>query len=238
MSTAAFHRDRGPTMIRCIASSLLFALLALGSSAPAAAAPAVPAASAASGVWYEIFVRSWYDTDGDGTGDLNGVTAKLDYLKSLGVGGIWLMPINPSPSYHGYDVTDYYTINPQYGTMADFERLLREAHKRHIKVIIDLVINHTSDQHPWFEAARDPADPHHDWYSWAGPHTDLHAADAAGSQAWHALGTAHYLGDFSANMPDLDYDTPAVRKEMVKLGQYWLKKAAPIPSACSGFVMA
>ena len=224
MSIAAFHRDRGPTMIRCIASSLLFALLALGGSAPATAAPAAPAAAAPSGVWYEIFVRSWYDTDGDGTGDLNGVTAKLDYLKSLGVSGIWLMPINPSPSYHGYDVTDYYAINPQYGTMADFQRLLREAHQRHIKVIIDLVINHTSDRHPWFEAARDPADPHHDWYSWAGPHTDLHAADAAGSQAWHALGAAHYLGDFSSNMPDLNYDTPAVRKEMVKLGQYWLKK--------------
>lgn len=211
-------------MIRYIASSLLFALLALGSPVPAAAAAVAPAASASSGVWYEIFVRSWYDTDGDGIGDINGVTAKLDYLHSLGVGGIWLMPINPSPSYHGYDVTDYYAINPQYGTMADFERLLREAHKRHIKVIIDLVINHTSDQHPWFQAARDPADPHHDWYSWAGPHTDLQAADAAGSQAWHALGDAHYLGDFSSNMPDLDYDTSAVRREMVKLGQFWLEK--------------
>ena len=213
-------------MIRCIASSLLLTLLALGGSAPATAAstPVAPAAAAASGVWYEIFVRSWVDTDGDGIGDLNGVTAKLDYLQSLGISGIWLMPINPSPSYHGYDVTDYYAINPQYGTMADFERLLREAHQRHIKVIIDLVINHTSDRHPWFKAARNPASPYHRWYSWAGPHTDLHAADAAGAQGWHALGTAHYLGDFSRNMPDLDYDTPAVRKEMVKLGQYWLKK--------------
>ncbi|HXE77020.1 MAG TPA: alpha-amylase family glycosyl hydrolase, partial [Rhodanobacter sp.] len=81
----------------------------------------------ASGVWYEIFVRSFYDTNGDGIGDLNGVTAKLDYLQSLGVSGIWLMPINPSPSYHGYDVTDYYGINPQYGTLADFRHLLTEA---------------------------------------------------------------------------------------------------------------
>jgi glycosidase len=176
-----------------------------------------------SGVWYEIFVRSWYDTNGDGIGDLDGVTAKLDYLKSIGVSGIWLMPINPSPSYHGYDVTDYYGINPQYGTLADFRHLLAEAHKRHIKVIIDLVINHTSDRHPWFQAARDSASPYHRWYSWAGPHTDLQAADAAGAQAWHALGDAHYLGDFSSNMPDLDYDTPAVRREMVKVGQYWLK---------------
>ncbi|KZC18850.1 MULTISPECIES: alpha-amylase family glycosyl hydrolase [Rhodanobacter] len=213
-------------MIRRLLTSMLLALSALASGgfAPALAAPAAPAASAPSGVWYEIFVRSWVDTNGDGIGDLNGVTAKLDYLKSLGVSGIWLMPINPSPTYHGYDITDYYAINPQYGSMADFERLLREAHKRSIKVIIDLVINHTSNQHPWFKAARDPADPHHDWYSWAGPHTDLHAEDAAGAQAWHALGKAHYLGDFSREMPDLDYDTPAVRREMVKLGQYWLKK--------------
>jgi glycosidase len=204
----------------------LLAFLILCTMLSAAAMPAAKPSSrpASSGVWYEIFVRSWYDTDGDGTGDLNGVTAKLDYLKSLGVSGIWLMPINPSPSYHGYDVTDYYGINPQYGTLDDFQRVLREAHKRHIKVIIDLVINHTSNQHPWFKAARNPADPHHDWYSWAGPHTDLHAADAAGSQAWHALGAAHYLGDFSGNMPDLDYDTPAVRKEMVKVGRYWLEK--------------
>ncbi|WEN16906.1 alpha-amylase family glycosyl hydrolase [Rhodanobacter sp. AS-Z3] len=180
--------------------------------------------STSSDVWYEIFVRSWYDSDGDGVGDLNGVTAKLDYLQSLGVSGIWLMPINPSPSYHGYDITDYDAINPQYGSMADFARLLSEAHKRGIKVIIDLVINHTSDQHPWFKAARDPASPYHRWYHWAGPHTDLRAEDAAGSQAWHALGAAHYLGDFSSNMPDLDYDTPAVRQQMVKLGQYWLRK--------------
>jgi glycosidase len=202
---------------------LLLALLIIGTTLPAATARLSPH-PASSGVWYEIFLRSWVDTNGDGIGDINGVTAKLDYLQSLGISGIWLMPINPSPSYHGYDVTDYYGINPQYGTLADLERLLREAHKRHIKVIIDLVINHTSDQHPWFKAARDPASPYHDWYGWAGPRTDLHAEDAAGSQAWHALGATHYLGDFSGNMPDLDYDTPAVRKEMVKLGQYWLKK--------------
>jgi alpha-amylase len=200
----------------------LLALLILCTTLPTAALHATTPTG--SGVWYEIFVRSWMDTNGDGIGDLNGVTAKLDYLQSLGVSGIWLMPINPSPSYHGYDVTDYYGINPQYGTLDDFQRLLDEAHKRHIKVIIDLVINHTSDQHPWFKAARDPASPYHDWYSWAGPHTDLLAEDAAGPQAWHAMGTAHYLGDFSGNMPDLDYDTPAVRKEMIKVGQYWLKK--------------
>ena len=181
-------------------------------------------ASTHSGVWYEIFVRAWYDTDGDGTGDLNGVTAKLDYLKSLGVDGIWLMPINPSPSYHGYDVTDYRAINPAYGTLADFQHLLDEAHKRDLKVIIDLVVNHTSDRHPWFAAARDPADPHHTWYTWAGPHADLHAVSATGGPAWHALGGQRYLGTFTGAMPDLDYDTEAVRAAVTDVGRYWLGK--------------
>jgi glycosidase len=200
----------------------LLALLILCTTLPAAAMQAM--APTSSGVWYEIFVRSWYDTNDDGIGDLNGVTAKLDYLQSLGVSGIWLMPINPSPSYHGYDVTDYHGINPQYGNMHDFERLVAAAHQCRIKVIIDLVINHTSDQHPWFGAAQNPKSPYRDWYNWAGPHTDLLSQDAAGPQAWHAIGTAHYLGDFSGAMPDLDYDTPAVRQQMIKVGQYWLKK--------------
>ena len=205
-------------------------LLMLGWLAAAclAAAPAQAAApkSAPSGVYYEIFVRSWYDTNGDGIGDLNGVTAKLDYLQSLGVSGIWLMPINPSPSYHGYDITDYYGINPQYGTMADFERLVRAAHARGIKIILDLVINHTSDRHPWFKAARDPASPYHAWYSWSRQGTDLHAVSATGSPAWHALGRQHYEGTFTAEMPDLNYDTPAVRAQMIELGRYWLGKGA------------
>jgi glycosidase len=184
-----------------------------------------PTARGDSGVWYEIFVRSWYDTNGDGIGDLNGVTAKLDYLKSLGVGGIWLMPINPSPSYHGYDITDYEAINPQYGTLADFRHLLDEAHKRGIRVIMDLVINHTSSHHPWFIAATDPHDPHHDWYQWATAKTDVAAVSATGEPAWHATADgAHYLGIFTGDMPDLDYDTPAVRKAMIGIGQFWLKQ--------------
>ncbi|MGH8157293.1 MAG: alpha-amylase family glycosyl hydrolase [Rhodanobacter sp.] len=187
--------------------------------------PTTASQQAPSGVWYEIFVRSFYDTNGDGIGDLNGITAKLDYLQSLGISGIWLMPINPSPSYHGYDITDYYGINPQYGTMADFQRLLDEAHKRGIKVIIDLVINHTSSLHPWFVAANQPNDPHHDWYNWARAGTDLNAISATDTPAWHATPSGqHYIGVFTAEMPDLDYDTPAVRAEMVHVGQFWLKK--------------
>lgn len=209
-----------------------FALAALtlaliGGIAPAQPVPVGHARTAApSGVWYEIFVRSWYDTDGDGIGDLNGVTAKLDYLQSLGVSGIWLMPINPSPSYHGYDVTDYRAVNPPYGTLADFRRLTEEAHQRGIKVIIDMVINHTSDESPWFKAALDPHSRYRDWYSWAGKYTDLASGSAAGSRAWQAAGKQHYLGIFAPGMPDLNYDNPAVRAEMIAAGRFWLQQGA------------
>ena len=178
------------------------------------------------GVWYEIFVRAWYDTNGDGIGDLNGVTAKLDYLQSLGINGIWLMPINASPSYHGYDVTNYEAINPQYGTMQDFEHLVAEAHKRGIQVIIDLVINHTSDKHPWFVSALDPHSPYRGWYTWAGPTTDIKEMSATDSPAWHTRDGQTFLGDFSRGMPDLNYDDQDVRHEMVKIGQFWLAKGA------------
>jgi len=113
-------------------------------------------------VFYEIFVRSFYDSDGDGIGDFQGLTAKLDYLNDgdpntkddLGISGIWLMPIFPSTSYHGYDVINYRDINPEFGSMEDFNEFLEEAHKRNIKVIIDFVVNHTSLEHPWFREAR------------------------------------------------------------------------------------
>ena len=206
-----------------LSAALLLPALPAMAATPAAAGTT---AQAPSGVWYEIFVRSWYDTNGDGIGDLNGVTAKLDYLQSLGVSGIWLMPINPSPSYHGYDVTDYEAVNPQYGTLADFRRLVDEAHKRGIRVIIDMVINHTSNESPWFKAALDPKSPYHDWYSWAGKYTDLESGSAAGDRAWHAAGKQHYLGIFAAEMPDLNYDNPAVRAAMIKAGQFWLKLGA------------
>ena len=102
------------------------------------------------GVYYEIFVRSFADSEGDGIGDFNGITAKLDYLKELGIDGLWLMPINESPSYHGYDITDFMALNSNYGTEEDFKKLLDEAHARDIKVIMDFPINHTSSEHPWF----------------------------------------------------------------------------------------
>jgi glycosidase len=176
----------------------------------------------ASGVYYEIFVRSFADSNGDGVGDLNGITAKLDYLQWLGVSGLWLTPIFPSPSYHGYDIINYFAINPQFGTLADFQRLLREAHARGIRVLIDMVLNHTSDRNAWFEKALEPKSPYHGWYTWAGKGTDLAALSSLGSPAWHARNGHYYLGDFSGDMPDLNYDNPAVRREMINVGRFWL----------------
>ena len=127
-------------------------------------------------VFYEIFVRSFADSNGDGIGDLQGLISRLDYLNDgdpatttdLGIEGIWLMPVFQSPSYHGYDTVDYETIEADYGTNADFQQLLDEAHKRGIRVIVDFVVNHTSNQHPWFvESASSPASPKRDWYVWS-----------------------------------------------------------------------
>ncbi|MDQ8733804.1 alpha-amylase family glycosyl hydrolase [Paenibacillus sp. LHD-38] len=176
-------------------------------------------------VYYEIFVRSFYDTNGDGIGDLNGVTAKLDYLKELGIGGIWLMPINASPSYHGYDTTDYYAVNPEYGTLDDLKKLLEEAHKRDIKIIMDLVVNHTSKEHPWFkEALADEKSPYRSWYTFANPDEKVRADGAVGGDPWHSYGSLNYLGVFWEGMPDLNFDEPKVREEMIKIGQYWLEQ--------------
>lgn len=177
-------------------------------------------------VYYEIFVRSFYDSDGDGIGDLNGVTAKLDYLQELGVGGIWLMPINSSPSYHGYDTTDYYAINPDYGTIDDLTNLLEEAHKRDIKVIMDLVVNHSSKEHPWFqEALANPDSPYRSWYHFVSADEQTPSDNAAGSGSpWHNALGSKYLGIFWEGMPDFNFDEPKVREELIKIGQFWLEK--------------
>ena len=118
-------------------------------------------------MFYEIFVRSFYDSNGDGIGDLNGIIQKLDYLKDMGITALWLMPIYPSPSYHGYDVTDYFNVNAQYGTLDDLKNLLAEAHKRGMHVILDLELNHTSNQNPWFINSKDKDSPNRDWYVWS-----------------------------------------------------------------------
>jgi glycosidase len=171
-------------------------------------------------IFYEIFVRSFYDTNGDGIGDFNGVTAKLDYLQQLGINAIWLMPIHPSPSYHGYDVINYYNVNPDYGSMEDFKRMVNEAHKRGIRVIIDLVLNHTSDQNPLFiDANNNPGSPYRNWYIWSD--TDPGYAGPLGT-AWHPGKSGFYYGIFSASMPDLNYENQAVTDGMYKVVNFWL----------------
>jgi alpha-amylase len=171
-------------------------------------------------VFYEIFVRSFYDSNGDGIGDFNGITQKLDYLKSLGITALWLMPIYPSPSYHGYDVTDYFSVNPQYGTMDDFKNLLSQAHMRGIHIILDMVLNHTSDQNPWFINSNNNVAPYRDWYIWSD--TNPGYLGPLGT-AWFAGKQGYYYGIFGASMPDLNYRNPAVTNEVDKIAAFWLK---------------
>ncbi|HMD35697.1 MAG TPA: alpha-amylase family glycosyl hydrolase, partial [Vicinamibacterales bacterium] len=168
-------------------------------------------------VFYEVFVRSFADSNGDGIGDFTGLTAKLDYLTTLGVDGIWLMPVFESPSYHGYDTVDYENIEKDYGTNGDFERFLGEAHKRGIRVILDFVMNHTSSQHPWFS---DPAK--HDWYVWSATNPGWHQPWGGDYPTWYLKNGAYYYGLFWSEMPDLNYRTPEVKAEMFRLAGTWL----------------
>ena len=173
------------------------------------------------GVWYEIFVRAFADSDGDGIGDFNGLTAKLDYLVDLGISGLWLMPINESPSYHQYDVTDYYTIDPDYGTMEDFNAFLAACKERNIEVIIDLVVNHSSSQHPWFvEASNNPESEYREYYRWAEEDTEgINVKDR-----WYRKGDQYYFAHFWDQMPDLNFDSPKVREEIKNIAKFWLEK--------------
>ncbi|MGB8212179.1 MAG: alpha-amylase family glycosyl hydrolase [Anaerolineales bacterium] len=171
-------------------------------------------------MFYEIFVRSFYDSNGDGIGDLNGIIQKLDYLKDMGITALWLMPIYPSPSYHGYDVTDYFNVNAQYGTLDDLKNLLAEAHKRGMHVILDLELNHTSNQNPWFINSKDKDSPNRDWYVWSDTNPGYLGPLGV---AWFPGNQGYYYGIFGANMPDLNYRNPAVTAEMEKVVAYWLK---------------
>jgi len=171
---------------------------------------------------YEIFVRSFSDSDGDGIGDLRGLTEKLDYVndgkpsttRDLGAQCIWLMPVAESPSYHGYDATNYYEIEPDYGTNDDFKALVAQAHRRGIAVLVDMVLNHVSVDHPYFkEALGGPAAPHRSWFRWSA--TKPAESGPWGQEVWHTSPVRHeyYYGVFWHGMPDLDYETPAVRDD-------------------------
>lgn len=181
-------------------------------------------------VFYEIFVRSFYDSDNDGTGNFRGIINKLDYLNDgdsttttdLGITAIWLMPFMKSPSYHGYDVSDYYSTNPAYGSMADFQELVADAHAHGIKVIIDFVMNHTSDQISWFSQSANNQNGYRDWYIWSP--TNPGYPGPWGETVWFYKNNAYYYGIFNSGMPDLNYRNPAVQAEMFNITNFWLDK--------------
>src|ERR1044072_1633351 len=180
--------------------------------------------------FYEVYVRGLYDSDGDAGGDMRGVTEKLDHLKWLGVDCLWLLPMYESPLRDGgYDIADYYKILPDYGTLEDFRQFLDEAHRRGIRVITDLVINHTSDQHPWFKEASSSSDsPKRDWYVWSDtPRQNKKAliifTDTEKSNwTWCEGAQGFYWHRFFSHQPDLNYDNPEVQQAMLDAVDYWL----------------
>ncbi len=214
-------------------TAILLAILLLAAFAPVTAQQATEQPTNShwwnDRVFYEMFVRSFYDSNGDGIGDLQGAIQKLDYLNDgdpntttdLGVTGIYLMPIMSAASYHGYDTTDYLSVDPAYGTNDDFKQLIAAAHQRGISVIVDLVLNHTSNQHPWFQASAAGNPNYADWYRWddscptyPGPW---------GEKVWIALGDRCYYAVFYYQQPDLNYENPAVTTEMYDVARYWLQ---------------
>lgn len=177
-------------------------------------------AFAESGVYYEIFPASFYDSDGDGHGDLAGIAAQLPYLETLGVDGLWLMPIHPSPSYHKYDVLDYCAVDPAYGTVQDAQALADALHARGMTLLLDLVINHTSIGHPWFQAAAESL-------RWGTPdaYREYYHFSQEAAPGWHAVPGApgwYYFGHFGADMPDLNLENESLREEILNVCAYWL----------------
>ena len=182
-------------------------------------------------VVYQIYPRSFCDSDGDGIGDLNGITGKLDYLKELGADVIWLSPVYESPNDdNGYDISDYQAVMKDFGTMADFDRMLEEIHARGMKLVMDLVVNHTSDEHPWFQESRKGKDnPYRDYYIWKKPKEGKEPnnwGSCFGGPAWayEESSGEYYLHLFSVKQPDLNWENPQVRREVYRMMNWWLDK--------------
>jgi maltose alpha-D-glucosyltransferase/alpha-amylase len=180
---------------------------------------------------YQVHVRTFYDSNGDGVGDFPGLAQKLDYLQDLGVDAIWLMPFFPSPLRDdGYDIADYRSVHSSYGTLDDFKKFLSEAHSRGIRVIIEMVLNHTSDQHPWFQESRSSQNnPRRDWYVWSETDARYHGTriifldTEMSNWAWDPVSKAYYWHRFFSHQPDLNYDNSAVREEMWDVMKFWLE---------------
>ena len=191
----------------------------------------------ANAVVYQIYPRSFQDSNGDGIGDLKGITSRLDYLADLGVDVLWLSPVYRSPQDdNGYDISDYQDIDPLFGTLEDMDELLAEAHKRGLRIVMDLVVNHTSDEHAWFQASRDKDDPHADWYWWR-PARPGHEPGTPGAEPnqWGSYfgGSAweydpkrgeYYFHQFSKKQPDLNWENPEVRKAVYKMMNWWMDR--------------
>ena len=187
-------------------------------------------------VVYQIYPRSFMDSNGDGVGDINGITQKLDYLKTLGIDVIWLSPVYQSPNDdNGYDISDYQAIMPEFGTMEDFDRMLSEAHKRGIKIVMDLVVNHTSDEHSWFLESRSSVDnPYRDYYIWKPGKKGEDGRETAPNNwgsffsgpAWEydEKTQMYFLHLFSKKQPDLNWENDKVRNEVFSMMDWWLKK--------------
>ncbi|MDJ0498614.1 MAG: alpha-amylase family glycosyl hydrolase, partial [Acidimicrobiia bacterium] len=180
---------------------------------------------------YEVHVRAFADSNGDGIGDFPGLTSRLDYLQQLGVTAIWLLPFYPSPLRDdGYDIADYFDVHPSYGTIEDFKEFLAQAHARDMHVITELVINHTSDQHPWFQRARRaaPGTPERDFYVWSDtderyPEVRIIFSDTEASNwAWDGEAEAYYWHRFFSHQPDLNWDNPQVRESVMEVLDFWL----------------
>ncbi len=225
----------------CLGTS---ALAAGAQTAPVKLAPPAASLPASSerdwwknAVIYEIYPRSFQDSNGDGIGDLNGITRRLDYLKELGVDAIWLTPVYPSPQVDfGYDISDYENIDPQYGTLADFDRLVAEAGKRHIRVLMDMVMNHTSDQHKWFlESRSSRTNPYRDWYVWrdgkgetandrGAPPNNWQSEFGHSAWQWDEKTRQYYYHKFYIQQPDLNWNNPKVHEAFKEIVRFWLER--------------
>ena len=182
-------------------------------------------------VIYQIYPRSFQDSNGDGIGDLAGITKRLDYLETLGIDAIWLSPVYRSPQDdNGYDISDYCDIDPLFGTLEDMEVLIGEAKKHHIRIIMDLVLNHSSDEHRWFQEAKKSRDnPYHDYYVWRDgvegtPPNDMKATFGGSAWTWVPEVGQYYFHQFSVKQPDLNWDNPALRQELYKTIRFWMDK--------------
>jgi alpha-glucosidase len=231
--------SRSTVCARAAARALLYVASCLAAGAGVASGQeAAPAAVPwwRNAVIYEIYPRSFQDSNGDGIGDLNGIAQRLDYLESLGVDAIWIAPMYPSPQVDfGYDISDYQAVDPQYGTLADFDHLLAEAGRHHIRVVLDMVLNHTSDRHPWFvEAASSRSSPHHDFYVWSDGGTDAAGkrlppnnwVSLFGGSAWQYLPAVgqFYYHKFYRQQPDLNWRNPKVEQAMFGAMRFWLDR--------------